>query len=72
MKPSVTIIRGQNSSAISQKTWEIWDWDWDWDCECESGFVMKMENVNGQQPFQKVFKKLSPYLTIESNSDSLV
>jgi hypothetical protein len=55
--PSVTIIRGQNSSAISQKTWEIWDWDWDWDCECESGFAMKMENINGQHPFQKDIQK---------------
>jgi hypothetical protein len=53
MTPSVTIIRGQNSSAISQKVRGIWDWD----CECESSFVMKMENVNGQYRFQKDIQK---------------
>jgi hypothetical protein len=47
MKPSATIIRGQNSSAISQITWEICDCDCDWSCECE--FVMKMANVNGRR-----------------------
>jgi hypothetical protein len=58
MKPSITIIRGQNLSVIRQKTWEIWD------CECESGFVMKMENVNGQHRFQKDIQKA---ITISHN-----
>jgi hypothetical protein len=45
IRSSATIIRGQNSSDISQMTWEICDCDCDWSCEC--GFVMKMANVNG-------------------------
>jgi hypothetical protein len=51
MRPSATVTRGQNSSAISQKTWEVWD------RECGSGFVMNMEKVNGQHPFQKDIQK---------------
>jgi hypothetical protein len=53
MKPSATMIQGQNSSVISKKTWEIWDCE----CECESGFDMKMENVHGHHPFQKNIQK---------------
>jgi hypothetical protein len=66
IRPSATIIRGQNTSAISQITWEIWncDCECDWNCECECWFPMKIENVNGHDPFQKNIQKA---LTISLN-----
>jgi hypothetical protein len=35
-RPSITMIRGQNSSEISQRTWEI----------CNSGFAIEIDNSN--------------------------
>jgi hypothetical protein len=43
IRPSMTIIRGQNSSAISQRGWKSGD----------SEFPIGIGNFNGRQPFSK-------------------
>jgi hypothetical protein len=57
MRPSATISRGQNSSARSQRTWEIFDCDcgrevaWSW--RLPSGFRRR-------DPHSRIFSFLDP------------
>jgi hypothetical protein len=48
MKPSITMIRGQNSSAISHRIWEI----------CDCSFFIEIETFNGHLRFDSGDSKI--------------